>query len=131
MEFRRGNRGDAGQLHPPARSPAPLYTEVMANAHTDGQPVIRGLFHEFPDDPHAWDVSDQYMFGPEVLVAPVIEAGARSRSVYLPGGATWTNAYTGETHTGGQMVVAEAPLDVIPSSPATTTAVNSENIWSL
>ena len=92
----------------------PYTRRLMANAHTNGQPVIRGLFHEFPDDPHAWDVSDQYMFGPEVLVAPVIEAGARSRSVYLPGGATWTNAYTGETHTGGQTVVAEAPLDVIP-----------------
>src|SRR5690606_15500050 len=92
----------------------PYVREVMRAAHLDGQPAMRGLFHEFPDDAAAWDVDDQFLLGPDVLVAPVLEAGAREREVYLPAGASWTDAATGEVHDGGATVRAQAPLDVVP-----------------
>ncbi|WP_369375572.1 TIM-barrel domain-containing protein [Promicromonospora sp. Populi] len=88
--------------------------EVMRAAHTDGQPVMRGLFHDFPDDARAWDVDDQFLLGPDILVAPVLTAGARERDVYLPAGARWTDAATGEVYDGGTTVRAAAPLDVVP-----------------
>lgn len=92
----------------------PYTREVMRSAHEEGQPVMRGLFHEFPADPAAWDVGDQYLLGADVLVAPVVEAGARTREVYLPAGASWTDAATGEVHDGGQRLTVAAPLDVVP-----------------
>jgi hypothetical protein len=42
---------------------------------------MRGLFHDFPGDPRAWDVDDQFLLGPDVLVAPVLTAGARERDI--------------------------------------------------
>ena len=53
------------------------------------------------------------MFGPDYLVAPVLEAGARSRSVYLPAGS-WTDVDTGITYEGGQRIMVDAPLERIP-----------------
>ena len=92
----------------------PYLREVMRAAHVAGQPVMRGLFHEFPDDPRAWDVDSAYLLGPNLLVAPVLELGARSREVYLPKGATWTDCASGKVYSGGQTVTVDAPLDVIP-----------------
>ena len=88
--------------------------EAMAEAHRDGQPVMRGLFHGFPSDPETWTITDQFLFGGDLLVAPVVEPGARSRSVYLPAGQTWTELATGTVHEGGRRVDVEAPLEVIP-----------------
>lgn len=87
---------------------------VMRAAHEDGQPVMRGLFHEFPHDQQAWDVADQFLHGPDVLVAPVLEAGARSRRVYLPAGAAWTDLHTGNEHEGGTWIEAAAPRHRTP-----------------
>ncbi len=92
----------------------PYTRRLMREAHVDGQPVMRGLFHEFPADPVAWGVADQYMFGGDVLVAPVVQAGATSRRVYLPAGTRWTDARTGEVADGGAWVVADAPLAHVP-----------------
>lgn len=88
--------------------------EAMRAAHEDGQPVMRGLFHEFPDDAEAWRIGDQFLFGRDVLVAPVLEAGARRRRAYLPAGATWTDLATGEVHDGGAWVDLDAPLERTP-----------------
>ncbi|MEP7762359.1 TIM-barrel domain-containing protein [Sanguibacter sp. 25GB23B1] len=87
---------------------------LMASAHTDGQPIMRGLFHDFPEDAAAWDVADQFLYGPSLLVAPVLEAGVRSRRVYLPAGSTWTSLADGSVHDGGAWIEADAPLGVIP-----------------
>ena len=87
---------------------------LMTQAHAEGQPVMRAVFHEFPEDPTAWDLADQYLYGPDVLVAPVMTAGATSRSVYLPVGASWTNLHSGEVTEGGQWIDVDAPLSVIP-----------------
>lgn len=92
----------------------PYTRSVMADAHEHGQPVMRGMFHEFPHDATCWDLADQYMFGPDLLVAPVLEPGARRRRVYLPTGARWVETATGVEHAGGQWVDVDAPLDVIP-----------------
>ena len=92
----------------------PYITKLMREAHEKGTPVIRPLFYDFPSDKAAWDVEDQYMFGPNLLVAPILYADARTRTVYLPSGMRWTNAWTGEEFEGGQRIEVEAPLDTIP-----------------
>ncbi|GAB4004872.1 hypothetical protein GCM10029992_51110 [Glycomyces albus] len=92
----------------------PYTRRLMTEAHESGQPVMRGMFHEFPDDETCWDLADQYMFGPDLLVAPVLEPGATSRRVYLPTGATWTNLHTGTEHEGGQRLTVDAPIERIP-----------------
>ena len=92
----------------------PYIREIMREAHEKGTPVMRPLFYDFPEDPDAWETEDQYMFGPKLLVAPVLEAGARDREVYLPRGARWKCRETGEIFEGGRKFTAAAPLDVIP-----------------
>jgi alpha-D-xyloside xylohydrolase len=92
----------------------PYVLETMRVAADAGLPPMRPLFLEFPDDPGAWEVADSYLFGADLLVAPVLEAGATSREVYLPAGAAWTDAWTGEQYEGGQNVVVDAPIERIP-----------------
>ena len=92
----------------------PYTRQLMEDAHRHGQPVMRGMFYEFPDDPQCADLADQYMYGPDVLVAPVVQAGALEREVYLPAGSTWTEIHTGIEHPGGEWVTAGAGLDVVP-----------------
>ncbi len=92
----------------------PYVTQQMERAHQKGTPVIRPLFYDYPDDPTCWEVEDQYMFGPDVLVAPVLSEGMKKRSVYLPKGRSWTYAYTQEVYEGGSVVECETPLHIIP-----------------
>ncbi|MBO4408754.1 MAG: alpha-glucosidase, partial [Clostridiales bacterium] len=86
---------------------------LVKEASLTGMPLIRAMYLEFPDDPEAAASEDQYMFGGSLLVAPVLEAGARSREVYLPEG-TWEDFYSGEQIEGGRVIKADAPLDKIP-----------------
>ena len=88
--------------------------ELMKAAHEDGSPVMRAMFYEFPDDKTCWDLKDQYMFGSDLLVAPVLNPGITSRKVYLPSGCTWTSMRDGKVWEGGQTIEAEAPLSCIP-----------------
>lgn len=88
--------------------------ECMRQASGNGSPVMRPLFYDFPEDAASWEVEDSYMFGPDLLVSPVMEAGVDSRTVYLPKGAQWTDAYTHKMYEGGQTVTVPAPIDVIP-----------------
>jgi alpha-D-xyloside xylohydrolase len=88
--------------------------EQMATASATGVPPMRALFLEFADEAPAWEVSDQFMLGPDVLVAPVIEEGARERDVYLPAGASWLDAWTGKPVDESGWVTAAAPLERIP-----------------
>jgi alpha-D-xyloside xylohydrolase len=83
-------------------------------AHQTGAPFMRGLFMDFGNDPKSADVRDEYMFGPALLVAPVVEQGMTTRSVYLPTGADWYNFWTNERLHGGQTIIAQAPIDTIP-----------------
>jgi alpha-D-xyloside xylohydrolase len=92
----------------------PYVTEQMRAAHERGTPIMRPLFYDFHADQRAWSVDDEYLFGPSLLVAPVFHEKARSRFVYLPAGATWTDAWTGEIHEGGTTIETDAPLERIP-----------------
>lgn len=92
----------------------PYIRECMDATSRTGEPVMRPMFFDFSSDETCWSVEDQYMFGPDLLVAPVMEAGVSERSIYLPKGATWTDAYTKKVYEGGQRVTVPAPIDVIP-----------------
>jgi alpha-D-xyloside xylohydrolase len=86
----------------------------MRAAAERGLPPMRPLFVDFPHDPRAWQAEDQFLFGPDLLVAPVLEPGATEREVYLPAGRTWTEAATGVSHAGGATVTVPLTLDRIP-----------------
>ena len=92
----------------------PYVTQLMEQAHEKGAPVMRPVFYDFPEDAAAWDVESEYMFGPSVLVVPVTEKDCRQVRAYLPAGAQWTNAWTGERFDGGQWITADAPIEQIP-----------------
>ena len=87
---------------------------LMKQAHEEGAPVMRTLFYEFPEDETCWVVSDEYMYGPDILVAPVCYEHAMEREVYLPAGETWIHAGTGQSFEGGRSYMIEAPIDTLP-----------------
>lgn len=87
---------------------------IMKEAHEKGTPVMRTLFYMFPEDPICWEVEDEYFYGPDILVAPILYAKQRTRSVYLPKDEIWIEYFTGKEYNGGQKVEADAPLDTIP-----------------
>ena len=93
----------------------PYTKRVMEEAHGTGAPVMRTLFYEFPSDLKCWEITDEYMYGADILVAPVLEAGARKRKVYLPLGYTWLESRTGIEYNGGEEVVVDAPIDYMPT----------------
>jgi alpha-D-xyloside xylohydrolase len=72
------------------------------------------LFYDFPDDGTSYTIEDQYMFGPDILVAPVLEAGAGSRMIYFPEGSMWKDALTGETYEGAQTIDYAVSIKNIP-----------------
>jgi alpha-D-xyloside xylohydrolase len=86
----------------------------MQLAHEKGIPPMRPLFFDFPKDEECFKVEDAFMFGPDLLIAPVLHQGATSRQVYLPRGTAWTDAWTGTKLDGGQWLTADAPLNRIP-----------------
>lgn len=92
----------------------PYIMGQMKLASEDGTPVMRPLFYDFCGDKNVYDIWDEYMFGPDLLVAPVVELGARKRMVYLPEGCRWKDAGTGMVYDGGTRIEADAPLDTIP-----------------
>jgi alpha-D-xyloside xylohydrolase len=91
----------------------PYVAGLMRAAHEQGDPLMRPMFYHYPDDPRCWAVDDQYMFGPDLLVAPVTDASVSERSVYLPQGI-WCDAWTGERIEGGGDLACNAPVERIP-----------------
>jgi alpha-D-xyloside xylohydrolase len=69
---------------------------------------------DFRQDPQTWEIGDQFLFGPSIMVSPVLKEHATERSVYLPAGADWFDFWTGEKTTGGKSLNVAAPLDRIP-----------------
>lgn len=92
----------------------PYIHEQMQIASERGLPPMRPLFVDFQDDPVCETTEDQYMFGSEILVAPILYEDARERKVYLPVGAEWINAWNGTAYPGGQWVDVPASLEIIP-----------------
>jgi alpha-D-xyloside xylohydrolase len=78
------------------------YVWAQANASSEhGWPMLRTLFFEFPEDPTSWRIDDEYLFGSDLLVAPLFEDSAAAREVYLPPGA-WTDYQTGTVYPGAR-----------------------------
>ena len=92
----------------------PYVLAQMDEAARTGMPPMRPLFVSYPEDANCWTVDDQYLFGPDLMIAPILEAGARRRSVYLPEGESWVDAVSGVEYTGGQTISADAPIERIP-----------------
>jgi len=85
------------------------FMALAGEAVESGKPLLRHLMLVFPDDRETWGISDQFMIGDSLLVAPVVEQGATTRSVYFPVG-TWFNVWTGESVQGGQRLTVDAPI---------------------
>jgi alpha-glucosidase len=90
-----------------------LYSLFVEAART-GHPIIRPLVYAFPEDERCAAESFDFLLGPNLLVASVLEPGARTRSVYLPGSGEWIDYYRGTRYRGGQTVDIDAPLERIP-----------------
>lgn len=90
-----------------------LYTLLVESAQT-GHPIARPLVYDFPHDSACATESFDFMLGPNLLVASVLEPGAASRAVYLPRDVEWADYHTGQWFTGGQTVHVKTLLNVIP-----------------
>lgn len=91
----------------------PEFERLAAESEATSLPSIRALAMQFPEDPESRGISDQFMLGERILVAPVVTEGATSREVYLPPGS-WKHALTGEAFEGGQRVTVQAPIGTPP-----------------
>ena len=91
----------------------PYIRDEAAHSAATGEPLLRPLLLDNADDPVAWQITDQYRFGRDLLVAPVVEEGATTRRLYVPRG-DWHDFWDGTAYTGSQWLVVDAPLDRIP-----------------
>jgi len=92
----------------------PYIKSIMAETHHLNTPVIRPLFYDFPNDNKAWNIEDEYMFGPQILVAPIMEEGCGKKDIYIPQGGRFKNAWTNESVPEGEIITVSAPLGMIP-----------------
>lgn len=92
------------------------YTYAAAQtAHNTGMPVVRPLFLEYSGQAQAWQDWQTYKFGPDILVSPIWEKGTTQKTLYLPGGETWVNAWDpSQEYQGGKQVTIQTPLNRIP-----------------
>ncbi len=91
---------------------APLVQSRWASSVQTGLPVVTPLWLAYPDDPRAAAQQQEWLLGPDVLAAPVVEQGATTRTAYLPAGC-WTYQPTGRQYSGGQSVTVDAPLTTL------------------
>jgi alpha-D-xyloside xylohydrolase len=92
----------------------PYTYSVSWRVTSEGYSMMRGLVMDFCQDTNVYDIPDQYLFGPALMVNPVTRAGATARSVYLPTGTSWTDFWTGKSYPGGQTIEAAAPIETLP-----------------
>ncbi|WP_282053600.1 TIM-barrel domain-containing protein [Maribacter luteus] len=90
-----------------------IYT-LAGMTHFDDYTIMRPLVMDFPLDKKVENISDQFLFGPSIMVSPVYEYEARNRDIYFPKGSDWYDLYTGEAIRGGQTLNVDAPYDRIP-----------------
>jgi alpha-D-xyloside xylohydrolase len=93
----------------------PYLYSVAWQVTSNGTTFMRPLVMDFPKDPKTFDIGNQYLFGPAIMVTPVTTADAKSQSVYLPVAAgSWRDFWTGVSSAGGQSVDATAPVETLP-----------------
>ena len=88
----------------------PYILECAERTSRTGEPIMRPMFFDFPDDANCLDLSDQYMFGPDILFAPIINQGQTERSVYLPKGE-WIRTLDKKVYEGGRWIIVAAAID--------------------
>ena len=89
-----------------------IYNEIRRASET-GLPILRPLFLDYPDDPRVIDIDDQFLFGSDLLIAPVLFEARTEREVYLPKG-TWFDFYTGRQYAGGASIRVPLTMSSIP-----------------
>ena len=87
---------------------------AIKEAGLTGKPIARPLVFDYPDDSNVTDIWDEYMFGPDILVAPIWKSGERQREVYIPDGEFVSYWDPNETIVGPETITVNAPLDQIP-----------------
>ncbi len=92
----------------------PYLYSLAGQSYHDDYTIMRALVMDFSHDRNVYDIHDQYLFGPALMVCPVYEFEARQRDVYLPSGTGWYDIYTGIYYKGGQRITADASLERIP-----------------
>ena len=92
----------------------PYLYSLARHTYESGAPFMRALWMDFPRDPKVAVIGDEYMFGPDFLVAPVTSQGQTHKRVYLPAGTDWYNYWTNERVSGGRTIIVAAPIDRIP-----------------
>ena len=92
----------------------PYIYSLAGQAWLNDYTIMRGLTMDFSLDTEVFDIADQYMFGPSLMVNPVTEYKARSRNVYLPSAYGWYDVRTGRHYAGGTVVEADAPYEWMP-----------------
>ncbi len=92
----------------------PFLYDLLHRYCTAYEPMVRPTWLDFPDDPIAWHENDEHLLGPDLLVAPVMEPDATSRSVRPPAGTDWIDVWTGQRIAGGSVAELPAPLDGPP-----------------
>lgn len=88
----------------------PYIIKAMNEASKNGTPIMRPMFFDDCDDPECYKLDDQYMFGPDILFAPILEKDQTARSVYLPAGR-WIRTTDGTYHDGGRYIECSAEID--------------------
>lgn len=91
----------------------PYIYSCAREVYETSKPMLRGLFLDYPNDEKVYDLKDEYLFGPSLLIAPILNRDQRSRQVYLPEGE-WFDFWTNEKISGGRTITAQAPLSHIP-----------------
>ncbi len=92
----------------------PYLYSLLHEAHVHGYPMARPLFYEFPEDAGCYDIFDEFMLGPSLLVATVIEQGAKKRTVYFPRGCDWYCWHTRGRYAGGTTVDIDVTMESVP-----------------
>jgi sulfoquinovosidase len=92
----------------------PYLKSLVDDASTRGLPVQRPLFLHFEEDARTYAIQDAYLYGPDLLVAPVWQAGKAEWTTYLPEGADWAHVWSGRRFAGGQEVTVESPFGQPP-----------------
>lgn len=92
----------------------PYIYSLAGQTYHDNYTIMRALVMDFAGDEKVKNIADQYMFGQAIMVNPVTDFMARSRSVYLPANTGWFDFYTGKYYAGGQQITVEAPMEKIP-----------------
>lgn len=106
----------------------PYIYSLFREHERSGAPVMRPLWYEFPADKQTYLINDQYMLGSDILVAPVVKDGMRTRGIYLPAGEGWIDWWNGEKLESGKTHYPQTPLDKLAIYIRVGSVVPTQNV---